>query len=100
MASAFAWRGRIDAVLIAGAMLGGMAGLSVIHMAGAWLFVAFVITHMYLTTTGEKPLSNIKAMIVGYEDVEQQDSESVTALAGEAGGQAASDTPGSQNTVT
>ena len=25
MASAFAWRGRIDAVLIAGAMLGGMA---------------------------------------------------------------------------
>ncbi len=54
------------------AMLGGVAALSMIHVAGAWLFVAFVITHMYLTTTGERPLSNVKAMIVGYEDVEQE----------------------------
>jgi hypothetical protein len=27
--------------------------------------------HVYLTTTGETPLSGIKSMVTGWEDVEQ-----------------------------
>jgi len=40
-----------------------------LHSLGAYLFVVFFIVHVYLTTTGETPLSNIKAMITGYEDI-------------------------------
>jgi thiosulfate reductase cytochrome b subunit len=47
--------------------VGGLAVLSLIHTLGAWAFVAFIVVHVYLTTTGATPLSNIKAMITGYE---------------------------------
>ncbi len=59
------------------AMLGGVAGLSMVHLLGAWLFGVFVIAHIYLTTTGYKPWSNIKAMVVGYEDVDDEELETV-----------------------
>jgi len=37
---------------------------------GAWLFTAFIIMHVYLTTTsGHYPLDGIKAMITGWEEV-------------------------------
>ena len=47
--------------------VGGLGMMSLFHTLGAWTFVAFVIVHIYLTTTGVTPLSNIKAMITGYE---------------------------------
>lgn len=53
--------------------VGGLGGLSVlgpIHALGSWFFVAFVIMHFYLTTTGRTPLANVRAMIDGWEDVE------------------------------
>ena len=40
-----------------------------IHTLGAWLFASFVVMHVYLTTTGHTPLANLKAMVLGYEDV-------------------------------
>jgi thiosulfate reductase cytochrome b subunit len=43
--------------------------LANLHSFGAYLFVCFLIVHVYLTTTGETPFSLIKAMITGYEDV-------------------------------
>jgi thiosulfate reductase cytochrome b subunit len=46
--------------------LGGTPMLVSIHTMASWLFLAFVIMHVYLTTTGDSPLSNTKAMIVGY----------------------------------
>ena len=49
--------------------VGGLASLAMIHTLGAWLFGTFIIMHVYLTTTGYTPLSNLKAMILGYEDV-------------------------------
>jgi thiosulfate reductase cytochrome b subunit len=49
--------------------VGGLSALSMIHTFGAWLFGAFVVMHVYLTTTGRTPLANLKAMILGYEDV-------------------------------
>lgn len=51
------------------AAIGGLPVLSMVHTLGAWLFASFVIAHVYLTTTGHTPLSNIKAMILGYEEV-------------------------------
>ncbi len=48
-------------------MLGGLAFLAPLHAFGAWMFAAFLIMHIYLTTTGSTPLSNIQAMVVGWE---------------------------------
>jgi thiosulfate reductase cytochrome b subunit len=50
---------------------GGLKGLAAFHTLLAWLFGAFIIGHVYLTTTGgPKPLDSIKAMVTGWEDVE------------------------------
>ncbi len=48
-------------------MLGGLVFLAPLHAFGAWMFAAFLLMHMYLTTTGSTPLSNIQAMVVGWE---------------------------------
>lgn len=46
----------------------GLRWIAVTHTAGAFLLVAFVIVHVYLTTTGGSPTSNLRAMITGYEE--------------------------------
>ncbi|MCU0612454.1 MAG: cytochrome b/b6 domain-containing protein [Candidatus Eisenbacteria bacterium] len=51
-------------------MLGGLRTLAPIHAVGAWLFLAFLIAHIYLTTTGHTVLSNIKAMLTGWENID------------------------------
>jgi thiosulfate reductase cytochrome b subunit len=51
--------------------VGGLPALAMVHTLGAWLFAAFVLMHVYLTTTGRTPLSHLKAMILGYEEVEE-----------------------------
>jgi thiosulfate reductase cytochrome b subunit len=38
--------------------------------------VAFIILHVYLTTTGHTPMAGIKSMIVGWDEVEVHTSES------------------------
>jgi thiosulfate reductase cytochrome b subunit len=50
--------------------LGGLPLLAPAHTLVAWLFASFIVAHVYLTTTGHKPLSNIKAMIQGWDDIE------------------------------
>ena len=42
------------------------------HTLGAILLIVFLIIHVYMTTTGETPTSNINAMITGYEDLEDE----------------------------
>lgn len=42
--------------------------VAVIHTAGAFLVIAFLISHIYLTTTGETPVSNLKSMLTGHDD--------------------------------
>ncbi len=54
---------------------GGLAVLCLIHTLGAWLFGSFVVIHVYLTTTGHTPLANLKAMLLGYEDVSIEEIE-------------------------
>lgn len=41
---------------------------AVTHTLGAFLMVAFVLVHVYMTTTGHKLSSGIKSMITGYEE--------------------------------
>jgi thiosulfate reductase cytochrome b subunit len=51
--------------------IGGLPVLLPLHALGSWSFVAFVIMHVYLTTTsGRHPLSGIKAMVTGWEELE------------------------------
>jgi len=50
--------------------LGGLGFLLPVHTLIAWFFAAFVMLHIYLTTTGPTPLSAIQGMVTGWEDVE------------------------------
>ena len=43
------------------------------HTLGAILLIVFLIVHVYMTTTGETPTSNINAMVTGYEDIDDED---------------------------
>ena len=45
----------------------GLQQVAVAHTLGAFLMLAFVIVHVYLTTTGHTPLEKIKVMITGWE---------------------------------
>jgi thiosulfate reductase cytochrome b subunit len=45
------------------------------HTLGAFLLMVFLVVHVYMTTTGHTPTSNIQAMITGYEDLEEEDEE-------------------------
>ncbi len=49
---------------------GGLPGLGPFHSLIAWTFAAFIILHVYLTTTGPTPVAGIQAMMLGWEDVE------------------------------
>ena len=42
------------------------------HTLGAFLLMLFLVIHVYMTTTGHTPTSNIQAMITGYEDLEDE----------------------------
>jgi thiosulfate reductase cytochrome b subunit len=48
----------------------GLKFAALTHTMGAFLVVAFVLVHIYMTTTGHKITSNIKSMITGYEETE------------------------------
>ena len=45
--------------------IGGLVWLVPVHALGAWLFLAFTVMHVYLTTTGHTVTSNLKAMVTG-----------------------------------
>lgn len=48
--------------------------IALIHTAAAFFIVVFLIVHVYLITTGEKPSSYLKGMITGYEDIEEEET--------------------------
>ena len=55
--------------------LGGLPFLAPFHSLIAWLLVTFIVVHVYMTTTGHKPLANIQAMIMGWDEVEIHETE-------------------------
>ena len=50
-------------------------GIALLHTTGAFLLVAFIIVHIYLITTGTTITSNLKAMITGFEEIEDDKSD-------------------------
>ncbi len=54
-----------------------LASIAFWHTLGAILLMIFLVVHVYMTTTGKTPTSNIKAMITGYEEIED-DQEDVS----------------------
>jgi len=44
--------------------------VSFFHVIGAYLMLMFVIAHIYLGTAGHTPTAHFKAMISGYEEVD------------------------------
>lgn len=59
------WPDLIDSI-------GGLGVLATIHTLFAWLFLAFIAMHVYLTTTaGPRWLSGLAGMITGWEEVEE-----------------------------
>lgn len=50
--------------------LGGLPLLAPFHTIIAWLFASFIVMHVYLTTTGHTPTAAIKAMMLGWDEVE------------------------------
>ena len=55
--------------------IGGLAWLLPLHNLGAWMFLTFLVVHLYLTTTGHTVTSNIKAMITGWDLAEEAPGE-------------------------
>jgi thiosulfate reductase cytochrome b subunit len=61
--------------------LGGLAFLAPFHTLVAWSFAAFIVMHVYLTTTGHEPLAGIRAMMYGWDEVEAPSHEQPTSEA-------------------
>lgn len=49
--------------------------VAIIHTIAAILLVVFIITHLYLITTGETITTNLKAMLTGFEELEDVHSK-------------------------
>ena len=47
--------------------------VALLHMAGAFGILAFIVVHIYMTTTGHSLTAHIKGMITGWEDVEEEE---------------------------
>ncbi len=45
-----------------------------LHTIGSFAFIAFLIIHVYLATTGHTVLAHFKAMVTGWEEVEVKDN--------------------------
>ena len=52
--------------------------IALVHTIAAFFLISFVIVHLYLITTGETLTSNLKAMLTGYEELEQDEDENET----------------------
>lgn len=61
------WANRLD----------GLPFLAPFHTLIAWLFAAFIVMHVYLTTTGHTPMASIKAMIMGWDEVEVHNADNM-----------------------
>lgn len=49
--------------------------IAIVHTIAAFLLVSFIITHLYLITTGEKVTTNLKAMLTGFEELDEHNDE-------------------------
>jgi thiosulfate reductase cytochrome b subunit len=52
--------------------------IAIFHTIAAMLLVIFIVTHLYLITTGATVTSNLKAMLTGYEELENETHQKET----------------------
>jgi thiosulfate reductase cytochrome b subunit len=57
----------------------GLRTIAVVHTLGAFVLVTFLVAHVYLISTGRTLTSNLKAMITGYEDLDDEEPAGRTA---------------------
>ncbi|MDT3739497.1 MAG: cytochrome b/b6 domain-containing protein [Candidatus Kapabacteria bacterium] len=55
--------------------IGTLQIIAIAHTIGAFMLIIFIIVHLYLITTGETVTSNLKAMLTGYEELEEESIE-------------------------
>jgi thiosulfate reductase cytochrome b subunit len=48
--------------------IGGLRILDAIHITAAYIFVFYLLVHIYMATLGPKLYSHIKSMVTGYEE--------------------------------
>ncbi len=60
--------------------IGNLNLIAYTHTLGAYILLAFVIVHVYLITTGHTLTSNLKAMITGWEELEEEEVEKAVAI--------------------
>jgi len=48
-----------------------LSAVAFIHMAVAFSIIAFLVIHVYMTTTGHTVFAHIKGMITGWEEIEE-----------------------------
>ena len=58
-----------------GIELDSLRPVAYIHTIGAYILIAFVVIHLYLITTGRTIFSNLKAMITGWEEMDEHEAE-------------------------
>lgn len=71
MATGFLYWGYNSWTTWAGLDLLSLKLVAFIHIAGAFAILTFLIGHVYMTTTGHSLFAHIKAMITGWENVEE-----------------------------
>jgi len=49
-----------------------LSWVALAHTAGAFMMLAFLVVHVYLITTGHTPLAHLKAMITGWEEIDEE----------------------------
>lgn len=62
---------------VQGVELSSLETIAVLHTLGAFAVVAFTVVHLYLITTGRTVTSNLKAMITGWEEIDEVESRHI-----------------------
>lgn len=48
-----------------------LGAVALVHMIGAFSIIAFIVVHVYMTTTGHTLFAHTKAMITGWEEIDE-----------------------------
>jgi thiosulfate reductase cytochrome b subunit len=57
------------------AAVGGLQVVAPLHNLGAWLFLTFLVLHVYLVTTGRTVGDHLRSMVTGYQTVDADETE-------------------------
>lgn len=62
-------------------LFGGVRMVANVHVLLFVFFVAFILVHPYLASLGQSPSTHFKAMLTGYEEIEDEPAPTVAAAA-------------------